>query len=149
MLVYNVHLPSPRHALIKSPNTANILPANYWEMQGRMVEELCSRIELETLPVVVMGDWNIPAPGPRHSRMTRVLVDTHLVAGSGHGFTAPGDVRHPLAFRRSWLRLDYVLAGPGWQVLSSATEPLSPAQHAAVAAELALPPSSLRAGSHP
>ena len=145
--VYNVHLPSPRHALVKSKQSEKILAQNYWELQGRMVEELCEKIESDPLPAVVVGDWNVPALGPRYRRMTRVMQDGHAVAGSGYGFTAPGDVRHPLAFWRSWLRLDYVLAGRHWQVLASDTEALSEAQHAAVFAEVVLTSSLKAAGS--
>jgi len=147
MAVYNVHLPSPRHALVKSENTDKILAQNYWELQGRMVEELCAKVEADLLPAVVVGDWNVPALGPRYRRMTRVLQDGHAEAGGGYGFTAPGDVRHPLAFGRSWLRLDYVMAGKGWEVLASDTEPLSEAQHSAVFAEVVLTSSLTGGGS--
>jgi endonuclease/exonuclease/phosphatase family metal-dependent hydrolase len=147
MVVYNVHLPSPRHALVKSENTDKILAQNYWELQGRMVEELCGKIESDSLPAVVVGDWNVPALGPRYRRMTRVLRDGHAEAGVGYGFTAPGDVRHPLAFWCSWLRLDYVMAGKDWKILASDTEPPTDAQHAAVFAEVMLISSSKAVGS--
>ncbi len=137
VVVFNVHLPSPRFALTggKGPEA---LREDYWGLQGQVMEELLRHIESETLPTVVLGDWNIPALGPRYRRMSKRLIDAHAVAGQGYGFTVPGDVKHWLAFWRPWLRLDYVFTNRQWDVERCVTEPESQAQHAAVSARLRL-----------
>lgn len=137
IVVYNVHLPSPRHALTGSSGPIS-KEENFWELQRQVQEELLSHVEAEMLPTIVLGDWNIPPLGPRYRRMTRSLVDAHAVAGEGYGFTVPGDVRHLLAFHQPWLRLDYILSSREWAVETCATEPSSVSQHAAVFAELRL-----------
>jgi len=137
IVVYNVHLPSPRFALTggKGPQ---VLREDYWGLQGQVLEELLHYIESETLPTVVLGDWNVPAIGPRYRRMVKQLTDAHAEAGKGYGFTVPGDLKHWMAFRQPWLRLDYVLTDRRWDVERCVTEPVSPAQHAAVSARLRL-----------
>jgi len=137
IVVYNVHLPSPRFALTggKGPE---VLREDYWGLQGQVLEELLHYIESETLPTIALGDWNIPALGPRYRRMSRRLVDAHAEGGRGYGFTVPGDVKHWLAFRQPWLRLDYIFTNRQWEVERCVTEPASQAQHAAVSAKLRL-----------
>lgn len=137
IVIYNVHLPSPRHALTgtKGPISKE---EDYWAVQGQVMEELLGHVEAESLPTVVLGDWNIPPLGPRHRRMMRQLTDAHAAGGEGYGFTVPGDVRHWLAFYRPWLRLDYVLSSLHWAVETCLTEEASVSQHSAVFASLRL-----------
>lgn len=137
VVVYNVHLPSPRFALTGKKGPPAVTE-NYWEFQGHVLDELLAHIEAETLPTVALGDWNLPALGPRYRKMVKRLTDAHLVAGKGYGFTAPGDVKHWLAFHQPWLRLDYALASRHWDVERCVTEPASDSQHAAVFAQLRL-----------
>lgn len=135
VVIYNVHLPSPRFALTGKKGPPAVTE-NYWEFQGQVLDELLAHIEAETLPTVVLGDWNIPAFGPRYRSMARQLTDAHAAAGMGYGFTAPGDVKHWLAFQQPWLRLDYILTSRHWNVERCVTEPASAAQHAAVFARI-------------
>jgi endonuclease/exonuclease/phosphatase family metal-dependent hydrolase len=137
IVVYNLHLPSPRFALTGQEGPAAI-QQDYWAFQGQLLQELLGLIESESLPTVVLGDWNLPALGPRYRRMVERLADAHQVAGKGYGFTVPGDVRHWLAFDQPWLRLDYVLSSSHWQTERCVTEPRSTAQHAALFARLRL-----------
>ncbi len=137
VVVYNVHLPSPRHALTGA-DEAGFVVGDFWELQRLTLEQLASAVQKETLPTLVLGDLNLVPLGPRYRRITARLTDVHAAGGLGYGFTAPNDVNTLWAFRSAWLRLDYVLASPHWQVLSSLTEPASKSQHAALFAELAL-----------
>ena len=122
--VYVVHLRSPRDALSKyrSPKMwkwtlfgvpAHVSPTitidHYWKEQAVVLEGILKRIEAETLPVLVLGDWNLPDFGPRYRRLTRSLLDAHLEGGSGFGHTFPGDMSHWAAFGLPWMRIDYVL----------------------------------------
>jgi endonuclease/exonuclease/phosphatase family metal-dependent hydrolase len=138
VVIYNVHMLSPRQALTGQRQLAQLRGEDYWMWQQQVLDGLLQRIEAEELPVLVCGDWNLPALGPRYRRLTERLRDAHARAGSGWGFTAPGDFRHALAFWQPWLRLDYILASDDWKVLGCETENPSQAQHAAVAARLRL-----------
>lgn len=74
-----------------------------------VLDSLLKRIEAETLPTLVLGDWNLPAFGPRYRRLTRNLQDAHLAGGTGFGHTFPGDLTHWAAMGQPWMRIDYVL----------------------------------------
>jgi endonuclease/exonuclease/phosphatase family metal-dependent hydrolase len=82
---------------------------HYWKEQRVVLDGLMKRIEAETLPTLVLGDWNLPDFGPRYRRLTRNLQDAHLVGGKGFGHTFPGDLPHWAAFGQPWMRIDYVL----------------------------------------
>lgn len=123
--VYVVHVRSPRDALSKYGSlkiwkwTLLGVPAHvsssvsigyYWDEQKLVVEGLLKRIEAETMPTIVLGDWNLPDFGPRYRRLTKQLQDAHRVAGEGLGYTFPGDLSSWSALGRPWMRIDYVLA---------------------------------------
>ena len=137
LVVYNVHLPSPRHVLTGTTKPSDGLN-DFWNLQQRILDELTASLASESLPTLALGDFNLTSYGPRYRQLTATLQDSHVVAGSGYGFTAPGDVNHILSFRQPWLRLDYILASQQWEVLRCITETPSVAQHAAVHAVLRL-----------
>lgn len=131
--VYLAHLRSPRDALSKyreakfwrwtwsgvppGVDEGNTLDF-YWREQGVIMETLLERMGAESLPVLVLGDWNVPDFGPRYRALTRSFQDAHRVAGSGYGHTFPGDVKLAAAFWRPWMRIDYLLADRRhWRVL--------------------------------
>ena len=131
LAVYIVHIRSPRDALSKyrslrmwrwtlgSPppdKPPSITLDHYWHEQRAVVEFLLRQIHADPLPAIVLGDWNLPDFGPRYRLLTSRLQDAHRTAGSGWGFTFPGDVRHPAAFFRPWMRIDYALASPHWAI---------------------------------
>lgn len=156
--IYNVHAFSPREHL--QPKTmlstlasgaAGWLPgtyfaerhqlyASFWNAQLAGATHLSARIAADPLPCLVGGDFNAPPLGTIHRELTRHLQDAHLLAGSGCGYSFPGQTGNPLAFFRPWLRLDYIFASHDWRCLASEVEPDSPAQHLAVAATLSLKP---------
>lgn len=124
MAVYVVHVRSPRDALSKYRSLkmwqwtllgvpAHVSPSvtidYYWKEQKVVVEGLLKRIEGESLPTIVLGDWNLPDCGPRYRRLTRQLQDAHQVAGDGLGYTFPGDIMEWAALGQPWMRIDYVL----------------------------------------
>lgn len=151
IVVYNVHLPSPRQVLrdmgIGAPRrrAVRLVEGNMSEVQEFWtIHEECIRLvresmRLESLPVLAMGDWNNPDFGPAYREMTSGLQDAHRVAGEGFGYTFPDDVNHALAGNRPWMRIDYVLAGSSWRVETCEVEPdAEDGQHRAVAARLQL-----------
>ena len=144
--VYVVHLRSPRDALSKyrhprfwrytwsgvptgvhAGNTLNF----YWEEQRLMLDALLQQLRAETLPVLVLGDWNLPDFGPRYRDLTRHLLDAHREAGHGYGHTFPGDVTLLGALGQPWMRIDYTLTDrQHWQVLEHQVQtPANDSQH--------------------
>jgi vancomycin resistance protein VanJ len=148
VVLFSLHLPSPRHAVqvYRSPAiwtpAGQLMVQRHWEDQCLLttcaVERIESDILSSRLPTVVLGDWNLPALGPLYRRVTQRLQDTHTHAGQGYGFTCPGDMPVLPAGYQPWLRIDYILASQHWQVLAHETESESSAQHRAVAAVLRL-----------
>ncbi len=133
VVVYVVHLRSPRDALRKygerkfwrwtwfglppRVHEGNTLD-HYWREQGAMLTALLEKMRAETLPTLVLGDWNLPDFGPRYRALTRDFQDAHRVAGSGYGFTFPGDLTLAGAFNQPWMRIDYILADRRhWRVM--------------------------------
>ena len=122
--VYVVHVRSPRDALSKYGSlkmwkwtllgvpahvSSSVTIGHYWDEQKLVIEGLLKRIEAETIPTIVLGDWNLPDFGPRYRRLTKQLQDAHRVAGEGLGYTFPGDLSFWPALGRPWMRIDYVL----------------------------------------
>lgn len=151
--VYVAHFPSPRDSLLSMRRGAFLygLPmpmgwwrqrrievSGFWQRQLALAEHLVKRLETETLPHVVAGDFNAPHLGRVHRLLASSLKDAHTEAGSGFGFTFPGETRNPLAFGEPWLRIDHVFASSPWQVEACWTEVGRRSQHRAVAAGLRL-----------
>lgn len=150
IVLYSVHLPSPRGALLAMRGGAFLygLPApstskwamngakmqTFWTQQIELAENLISRVKAETLPTILAGDFNSPSVGYIHHSLTQTLLDTHLEAGSGFGYTFPGVTRNPLSLGGPWLRIDYVFCTKNWTVNWSICEPDRTSQHRAVAA---------------
>jgi endonuclease/exonuclease/phosphatase (EEP) superfamily protein YafD len=151
--IYNVHLPSPRGTLLAMRSGAFLyglpIPSARWSARRQQIShfwiehqdhalDLITRLQAETLPCVLAGDFNAPHLGTIHRHLTQQLTDTHQSAGSGFGFTFPGQTNNPLALGQPWLRLDYVFCNHNWHVLGSWTESDRPSQHRSVAALITL-----------
>ena len=100
--------------------------------------QLLELLGKEDLPFVVAGDLNSPSGGFIHGLFTASLRDAHQVAGRGLGHTFPGKTRNPLSRGGPWMRIDYILTGPGWSPIHSVTEEDRTSQHRAIAATLQL-----------
>lgn len=149
LVVYNVHLPTPRSQLlslgfrgiflaIADPSAIQGGRKKYdfsGSMQERseMIERLKKTIASEPSPVLVGGDFNAPPQAALHRALREMLQDAFMEKGSGFGFTFPGFTRNPLTLFGPWLRLDF-LYGRGLQPVYCHTEPDRRSQHRAVAA---------------
>jgi vancomycin resistance protein VanJ len=144
IVIYSIHLPSPRDALEATGRGAFLLgvlglPGTsleskklhyqaFWDGQMIKAAEILRRIRQETEPVIIAGDFNTPAIGPVYKLYADTFQDAHLQAGSGFGHTFPGDTRNPLALFQPWLRLDQMFASQDWQVLNCQAQ-AAKAQH--------------------
>ena len=99
-------------------------------------EQIRDDIEQETLPVLIGGDFNATAHNWAFRHITRGFQDTWSKAGRGWGGTF--HTRFP-AFR-----IDFVMAGPEWEVISSVSPVTGRlvSDHRPVIARLRLKPSS-------
>jgi endonuclease/exonuclease/phosphatase family metal-dependent hydrolase len=144
VVIYSIHVLSPRFALDDALGLEKDMPykqpgdSSFWPMQHALIEQLIAHIEAETLPTVVLGDWNMPPLGPLYRQMTRHFVDAHAQVGLGYGFTCPGDMWTPFSLGQPWLRIDYILGSPRWEPLDCFTEAGGKAQHRAIAGVLRL-----------
>jgi endonuclease/exonuclease/phosphatase family metal-dependent hydrolase len=150
LAIYAVHLPTPRGDFMKLAGLGLVK-----ELAGRnrrasdnmsFSEAMSARVELarhlaaalaqEKRPFVVVGDFNMPSGGYVHRVITRGLTDCFADAGWGFGFTFPGDKHNPLSLGEPWLRIDYIMAGPGWRTDDCRVEPGRRSKHRAVVATL-------------
>lgn len=148
--IYTVHLPTPRGDFAKLTGLGLLR-----ELAGRnrrrsdnmsFAEAMTARVQLardmamvfarEQRPYIAMGDFNMPSEGYVHRVITWGLLDCFPQAGRGFGFTFPCDTNNPLTLGGPWLRLDYVIAGPGWRANDCRVEPGRRSQHRAVVATL-------------
>lgn len=150
--IYSVHLMTPRDALraasrgaflwgvLALPGTSLVAKRQHYQefWDGQMIDaqELLRVVRADPNPCVVAGDFNSPHLGNIHRMITKDLGDSHEEAGSGFGFTFPGDTRNPLSFGGPWLRIDYIFHDRRWRVVNCITEKDRPSQHRAVVAKL-------------
>ncbi len=79
--------------------------------RAQEVEHLRRLIEQETLPVLVAGDFNSTPHSWAYRQLSRGMQDAFAVAGSGWGATYHA--------ARPFARIDFVLAGPAWEIVSA------------------------------
>jgi endonuclease/exonuclease/phosphatase family metal-dependent hydrolase len=148
--LYAVHLPTPRGdfaklagiGLLKELAGRNERRSDDMSFAGSMTarvqlaRDFASVLARERRPFVALGDFNMPSDGYVHHTIAAGLTDCFEQAGFGFGFTFPCDTSNPLTLGGPWLRLDYILAGPGWHAWECRVEPARRSQHRAVVATL-------------
>lgn len=150
LAIYTVHLPTPRGDFAKLAGLGllrelaghnrrrsdNMSFAEAMTARVQLARDLASVFAREKRPFIAMGDFNMPSDGYVNHVITWGLLDCFAQAGRGFGFTFPCDTDNPLTLGGPWLRLDYVLAGPGWRASDCRVEPGRRSQHRAVVATL-------------
>lgn len=150
LALYVIHLPTPRgdFARLVGSSTFENLAGNNWyppdnmsfsqAMNARvqLARDLSGLLAREQRPFVALGDFNMPSQGYVHRVLAAGLTDCFQQAGPGFGFTFPCNLANPLTLGGPWLRIDYVMAGPGWHVEDCLVEPARRSEHRAVAATL-------------
>lgn len=159
VVVYNVHMPTPRdtlryyqrgvfiYGLIGLPGTpfAAKREANQkgWDQRMEMLRQLLALAKKETQPTLLVGDFNMPSTGWSYQQVLESYGEAHAAAGTGFGFTFPGVTRNPLSLGGVWMRIDHLFFDRArWQCLEAVTEPSRESQHRAAAAVFELKPSS-------
>lgn len=154
IIVYNVHIPSPRYNLNKTAGKGliiatigTILPINkfgdytkniqeIWHQYSRYYEHLYTLVEKEEKPFIVAGDFNLPNRGPSYRLLCKNMKDSFKYCCTGFGYTFPGTTINPLSLFGPWIRIDYIFAGKGFTPIYAKVEPHRKSQHRAVVAGL-------------
>jgi endonuclease/exonuclease/phosphatase (EEP) superfamily protein YafD len=119
---YGVHPISPREGLatlrgqglrgeIRSGRifegaSARVLESNT-DLRTLQVQAIAEAAALETVPVVVAGDTNLPDPSPLLRRALGEYADAFTAAGWGFGYTFPTNKWRP------WMRIDRIMTRGG------------------------------------
>jgi endonuclease/exonuclease/phosphatase (EEP) superfamily protein YafD len=157
VVVYNIHLPTPRDLLSWYSRRGTFLYGilglvphtpfyirhqeylAIWTSRVGLMEQLAERIRSEVDPVVLLGDLNMPPVGKAYHLLSTLLQDAHAEAGSGFGHTFPGNMTSILQRFSPWIRIDHVFASRQWEIVSSHVSPAGKSQHLPVAVSLRLP----------
>lgn len=125
LVMYNVH-PWPPLAW----------EAGYNDDSHRLVlQDITERTFAETLPLILVGDFNMTDKFEEHARLEERFTDSYLAAGDGVGYTFPNFKFRPLP---AVLRLDYVWHSDHFQSVESQVWPESGgSDHAPVVSTLA------------
>ncbi|GAB1422385.1 endonuclease/exonuclease/phosphatase family protein [Anaerolineales bacterium] len=144
IVVYNLHLPFPNEA--DNPNLSQdnpmlaLIPGfilGYKENErNRVIREIIHKADLEHLPVIMGGDFNMNDSSATYQELAKGLVDAFYHSGNGFGFTWPfgaseelPDVLPPL------LRLDYIWVKGGLIPILSQVGPALGSDHAPLMAD--------------
>jgi vancomycin resistance protein VanJ len=135
LVIYHVHLSYPFRDGDATRSITGFGPIdflfNYDESpRNRQIEQLLNRVETETRPYLVVGDFNLSQHSIRYGTLADVLTDSYREAASGLGATWPADT--PL------LRLDYVFHNDDFHALSSELGPKLGSDHLPLVVELEL-----------
>jgi len=152
LVVYSVHMPSPRHEL-ESMRGLGLLAALFgregrygskirksaelsWAARVDLAQTVVDEIGKEKRPFLIAGDFNVPSHGHIYHMVSSRFTDSFEKRGRGFGFTFPGYTHNPLALFGPWMRLDYIFAGSGLRPVYCRAEPDRRSQHRAVVARL-------------
>ena len=143
--LYNLHLANP----VGSGQRLNIraLPdfvQRYDDSQrNQQIDNLLTRLRLERLPFIVVGDFNMGSFAARYADLQSVMVDAFIKQGQGFGPTwsafplRGSSERMPLI-----LRLDYVWHSPDLESVSFEIGPEIGSDHLPLKAAISISPSS-------
>lgn len=119
-VLYAMHVPRPWWT---GSGSYQATPAEH----HRLVEATVARVDREPGPVVVAGDLN----STDRARDYRLLVDQGLTDAMRSGWAGPTSVTQ---WRLFLLRIDHLLAGPGWCGDDARRFPLPGSDHDGIAA---------------
>jgi endonuclease/exonuclease/phosphatase (EEP) superfamily protein YafD len=132
--VFNLHLATPRFGLMGVAREGWDGLADLRANSARRREQseyVAREAERAAGPVVVVGDFNTPPESALFRRVWGGYTDAFAAAGWGWGYT--------FISRRTVVRIDHVLAGPGWRCDHCRVGPDVGSPHRPVIADLTWP----------
>jgi endonuclease/exonuclease/phosphatase (EEP) superfamily protein YafD len=107
--LFSLHFASPREGLRNvvhgREEAAEDVDAGS-ELRWKQSEKLAQQVQNVTGPVLLAGDFNTPPESAIFRRLWSKYTDAFGSAGWGWGYTFQGG--------RTLVRIDHILAGPGW-----------------------------------
>ncbi len=142
ILVYAVHLPTARYGLenmLDRTTGLNFRKARYLieETQKRSLisQEARNSVESKDLPLVLAGDFNMPAESSIFRQHWGEFRNAFSCSGKGFGFTSV-DVHKGIPIA---IRVDHILTGNGVRPLACETGPDVGSDHLPVIADVEIP----------
>lgn len=127
--IYNVSLTTPVSGSEDLDSPFDLIRSFDSTQRDAQLRQVIDRLDSETLPYIVAGDFNMMEIEPAYTWMSSRLTDVYAAIGSGVGATWPS--RSPL------IRIDYVWVTPDWCPLSAQTGPILGSDHLPLQVELA------------
>ena len=140
IVIYNMQATGPWVKLYKILSFIK-LPVYKYKQRFPEIQNLVERIQQETLPVIVAGDFNMTDESQDYYSVQKVLQDAFLKSGFGFGFTWPHGFfakRFNLKLTYPVCRIDYIWHSKHWGAKSSSVLEATESDHLPVAAELIL-----------
>ncbi|MEG4089165.1 endonuclease/exonuclease/phosphatase family protein [Microcoleus sp. Pol12B4] len=144
VVIYNMQATGPWLSRYKKLRFLKI-PVYKYDKRSPEIQDLVQRVERETLPVIVAGDFNMTDETQDYDRVQKVMQDSFRKSGFGFGFTWPhGWELNLLVKSANWrlnypvCRIDYIWYSKHWGAKSSSVLEATESDHLPVAAELIL-----------
>ena len=144
VVIYNMQATGPWLKLSKKGRFLKI-PVYKYDQRSPEIQDLVQRVERETLPVIVAGDFNMTDETQDYDRVQKVMQDSFRKSGFGFGFTWPHGWELKFLVKRSnWrlnypvFRIDYIWYSKHWDAKSSSVLEATESDHLPILAELIL-----------
>ena len=144
VVIYNMQATGPWLKISKKLGFIKI-PVYKYDKRSPEIQDLVQRVERETLPVIVAGDFNMTDETQDYDRLQKVMQDAFRKSGWGFGFTWPHGWELKFLVKRSnWrlnypvFRIDYIWYPKHWGAKSSSVLEATESDHLPIAAELIL-----------
>lgn len=132
-VVASVHLPTLRpgfERLFQNRELAALKMQQEWWRQ-QLARVLTALAEVNDAPLLVAGDFNMPADDTALAALQANFRFAFEEAGWGYGYTRPT--------KTPWVRIDHILTGPDWGIVSCHVGPDLGSDHLPLWAEVVLP----------
>jgi len=132
--LFSVHLATPRQGLLAALQETGAAPAELEAgsaLRRRQSENLAQEADRVTGPVLLVGDFNTPPQSALFRQVWGRYPDAFGAAGWGWGYTFFAGTKA--------VRIDHVLAGPGWHCDRCWVRPDVGSPHRPVLADLTWP----------
>ena len=144
IVIYNMQATGPWLRISKKLRFLKI-PVYKYGKRSPEIQDLVQRVEQETLPVIVAGDFNMTDETQDYYNVQKVMQDSFRKSGFGFGFTWPHGWELKLLVKSSnWrlnypvCRIDYIWYSQHWGAKSSSVLEATESDHLPVGAELIL-----------
>lgn len=144
VVLYNIQVTPPWIRPQKILPYVNI-PAYQYADRSIEIQDLVQKIQKETVPFIVAGDFNMTDQSQDYNYLKAVMQDSFEESGRGFGFTWPHG--WPINFiikKLNWrlnyplVRIDYIWYSKHWSSEYSKVLPATGSDHLPIAAELTM-----------